>query len=70
LSENVNGRHLFGDLGIDGRIIVNWTVNKYEWKMWTGFMWLRIGGKVNTVMSLGVIHDNVLHYHLSNYRLL
>jgi hypothetical protein len=30
-------------LGIDGRIILECIVEKYSEKVWTGFIWLRIG---------------------------
>jgi hypothetical protein len=32
-----------GDLNIDGRIILKWLIKKYVVRMWTDFMWLRIG---------------------------
>jgi hypothetical protein len=31
------------DLSIDARIILEWTLGKQGGKVWTGFMWLRIG---------------------------
>jgi hypothetical protein len=37
LSENLKGRNHLGDLGTDGRIL------QQGLKMWTGFIWLRIG---------------------------
>jgi len=32
-----------GDLGVDGKIMLLWILNKYRERMWTGFMWLRVG---------------------------
>jgi len=32
-----------GNLGIDGRIILEWFLGKYGGKVWTGCIWLRIG---------------------------
>jgi hypothetical protein len=31
------------DLDVDGRITLEWILEKYDGKVWTGFMWLRIG---------------------------
>jgi hypothetical protein len=31
------------DLGIDGRTILEWILGKEGDKLWTGFIWLRIG---------------------------
>jgi hypothetical protein len=30
------------DLGVDGRIILEWIFGKQGGKAWTGFIWLRI----------------------------
>jgi hypothetical protein len=32
-----------GDLGVDGRIILEWNLEKMDGKVWTGCIWLRIG---------------------------
>jgi hypothetical protein len=32
-----------GDISVDGRIILEWILGKYGGKVWTGFIWLRIG---------------------------
>jgi hypothetical protein len=31
------------DLGVDGKIILEWILGKQGRKMWTGCMWRRIG---------------------------
>jgi hypothetical protein len=40
------------DLGVDGKILLEWILEKYGEKVWTGFMWLRIG------TSGGLLHGN------------
>jgi hypothetical protein len=39
---NFKGRYHLGDLGVDGRIPITWTLNKQIVRMWDGFMWLKI----------------------------
>jgi len=36
-----NGDYL-EDPGLDGRVILNWILNKFNWREWTEFFWLRI----------------------------
>jgi len=36
-------RDHLGDLGVDGRIIVNWILKKWDVRLWTGFIWRRTG---------------------------
>jgi hypothetical protein len=31
------------DLDVDGRIILEWIVKKYVGRVWTGFIWLKLG---------------------------
>jgi hypothetical protein len=38
----MKGRDHSEDLGVDGRIL-EYTFGKYSRKIWTGFIWLRIG---------------------------
>jgi len=39
---NLKRDHL-EDLGLDGKIILEWILEKDGGNMWTSFMWLRIG---------------------------
>jgi hypothetical protein len=32
-----------GDLGIDGKRVLEWILGKWGGKVWTGFIWYRIG---------------------------
>jgi hypothetical protein len=41
--ENLKGRGHPEDLGIDGRIMLELMLGKYSEKLWTGFIWFRIG---------------------------
>jgi hypothetical protein len=41
--EILKGRDHLEDLGIDGRIIVERILWKFGGKVWTGFIWLRLG---------------------------
>jgi hypothetical protein len=42
-SENLKGRDLSEELGVDGRIILEEILGKEGGKVWTGCIWLRIG---------------------------
>jgi hypothetical protein len=42
------------DLGVDGRIILEWILGDCDGKVWTGSMWLTWRGLSNTVMNLWV----------------
>ena len=41
--ENLRKRYHFEDLGVDGRIILKWILNKLAGRAWTELIWLRIG---------------------------
>jgi hypothetical protein len=43
LSENPKGRGNMEDLVIDGRMILRRILQKQDVRVWTGFVWLRIG---------------------------
>jgi hypothetical protein len=43
LVKNLKGRDHSEGVGIDGRIILKWILRKMCGKLWTGFIWLRIG---------------------------
>jgi hypothetical protein len=36
-------KNYLDDLGVDGRIIREWILGKSRGRVWTGFIWLRIG---------------------------
>jgi hypothetical protein len=42
-SENLKGSDNLEDLGVDGRIIFEWSLGKYGGKVWTGFICPRTG---------------------------
>jgi hypothetical protein len=54
--ENLKGTDHLEDLGIGGKIILEWITGKQGGKVWTGCIWLRTGTSsrppVNTVMHL------------------
>jgi hypothetical protein len=42
--ENLKGRGLIGNIGTDVKRILKWILKKrWNMRLWTGFMWLRIG---------------------------
>jgi hypothetical protein len=56
---NLKGKDHSKDLGVDGRIILEWTLGKYDGKIWTGCIYLvqdrdQWWALVNTVINLSV----------------
>jgi hypothetical protein len=41
--ENLEERDQTDDLGANVNIILEWILRKHGGKLWTGFIWLRIG---------------------------
>jgi hypothetical protein len=41
--ENFKGRDYLEEVGVDGKIILERIFGKRGGKLWTGFIWLRIG---------------------------
>jgi hypothetical protein len=45
-SENLKGGDHAKDLGVDGRVILEWILGKQGGKVWTGCIWLSLGARV------------------------
>jgi hypothetical protein len=41
--KNLKGRDHSEELGVDGRIILEWLLGKWNVKLWTKFIWPSIG---------------------------
>jgi hypothetical protein len=42
LLQNVKGRDHAEDVGVDGRIILEWILGKQDEKIWIGCKWLKV----------------------------
>jgi hypothetical protein len=42
-SENLKGRDHLEDLGLGGKIMLDWILRRRSGKVWIGCIWLRIG---------------------------
>jgi hypothetical protein len=42
-SETTKGKDYSKDVGVDEKIILEWILEKYGGKFWTGFIWFRVG---------------------------
>jgi hypothetical protein len=56
---NLKGRYHLEGLDVEEKMILKWILNKYVWRVLTGFIWLKTGTRwqavVNTVMNLWVL---------------
>jgi hypothetical protein len=55
--ENLKGRNHSQDLGVDGKVILERILWKWDGKMWIGFIWLRWDqwrALVNPIMNFRV----------------
>jgi hypothetical protein len=43
--QTLNGRDHLKDLGLDGRIILEWILYKQSGRFWTVYIWLTIGAR-------------------------
>jgi hypothetical protein len=41
-SEKLKGRNHLEDIGVYGKVILEWIAENYGGTLWTGFIWLRI----------------------------
>jgi hypothetical protein len=53
-SEIPKERHHLEDLIVDERLILKWILNKLNWSLWIGLIWLRLG----TTGERPCAHDN------------
>jgi hypothetical protein len=42
-SKNLKGRDYSEDLNVDGKITLEWVIEKYGGKVWIGCIWHRMG---------------------------
>jgi hypothetical protein len=55
-SENLKWRDLLEDLAIDGRIILEWMLNKQHGKMWAGFIFVKVSTSILITVRRSQIH--------------
>jgi hypothetical protein len=48
--KSLKGRNYSDDLGIDGKTILKYVLQKYGMSVWAGFIWSRIGAKVTNFL--------------------
>jgi len=41
--ENQKRRDYFVDMGVEGKVTLQWILGKYGWRVSIGFIWFRIG---------------------------
>jgi hypothetical protein len=41
--QSLKGRDHLKDISADGSILLNWILRKWGWRVWSGFMCLKIG---------------------------
>jgi hypothetical protein len=47
----MKGRDNFEDLGIDGKIVLEWLLGEKCGKVWIGFIWLRVRTSVRILRT-------------------
>jgi hypothetical protein len=52
LSESLRGSDHSEDLCVDGKIILEWILGKWVWKVSAGFIWLRFGDRWQVLVNL------------------
>jgi hypothetical protein len=41
--ESQKERDHWEDIHVDGQTMLSWMLERYDWMLWTGMIWLRIG---------------------------